>query len=290
MTSADVSRPSLGEDLIAAGWRQGSIFSIPNACVYWNDIAKHEGYGTLCRNERKAKTKEQLILISQACDIKASPKDEPTVEALICEVFKNRNFITKIDRNSARWFVVDPINGLVANAKYRIQISKTLLATVGPNPWPSDKQRRRRFRQWLARRYNRPETPDSLVEAFEWPLKQALTELEQRSPAILAAFNKVIYEIRVNEIDKECPPFDLHLTMLALPTGMSKEEVAAVDNVFATIKRHVDPTLVHMDPYPRIVTEETMSLLEYNDTYPLFLDYYTYEGEEIMGAQPNRKN
>lgn len=286
MNNVGTGRLSLGESLLKAGWYQGSLFSAPSLRYAWNGPPEAHGTDPSAIRSRKAKASERLVLVSQECDIAADVQAEPFVEALICTVEKRKEFLAGIDRNSARWFAISLEKGLVAQARYRVQIAKELLKEYTPEPWPSDPDRLSRFIRWLARRYDRPAFPDSMVDAFERPLAAALDELFSNQPAVASAFNRAIREIRVNMPLAEAPPFDLQLVLLARTERLTEAEADAIEVVTREIQSSLDPAPVRLNPEIRVLTEEEMTMAEYFATRPLFLEYHTYRGNEVEGAEP----
>jgi hypothetical protein len=155
-----------------------------------------------------------------------------------------------------------------------------------PERWPSSQDRFERFVRWLARRYDRPAIPDEMVKVFQEPVQKALEALDRDSPAVGAAFSRAIHEVRVNLPDHEDPPFDVQLVFLIKREGLTAEEVDSLFTAFDAIQAALDPTLVTLDPNPRIVTTEEISMAEYFATRPLFLEYLTYKGDEVEGERP----
>src|SRR4051812_39639428 len=123
---------SLGGALIEAGWRQGSGSNAPSGCFGWNALSAPDAEQATSVQTRRVRAKEKLVIVSQTCDIKARPSNEPYVEALICTTEKPSEYLDRIDRNSARAFVIDPATGLVAHAKYRLQLAKAVLQDLRP--------------------------------------------------------------------------------------------------------------------------------------------------------------
>lgn len=284
-TTTDKDQPS-GEGLYAAGWRQGVVFEAPSACFLHNSL---DSTGeTLRINQRLVRTKEKLVLVTQDCDIKADPNEEPYIEALICDTVKGSRAI-KLDRNSARYFVIDPATNLVAEARYRLVLDKKVLLKLSFKPWPSTQERLERFVRWLARRYDRPAIPDPMYDAFQRPIEDVLENLETSNPELGRAFSSAIHEIRVNLPEHETPPFDLELMYLIKKDGLTEEEVEAIFALTDAIHQTLDTQLVHLAPDPRIVTLEEISMAEYYATRPLFLEYLTYRGTEVQGATPFRR-
>lgn len=275
----------LGDRLYSSGWKQGVIFTAPSAAFAHNTPPPNGSSTTLSIEQRAVKAKERLVLVTQDCDITAKTDDEPYVEALICDT-KSASFASKIDRNSARYFLIDPATRLVANARYRVVLDKRALVALTPEPWLSSQDRFERFVRWLARRYDRPAIPDEMVKVFQDPIQQALQALDQTSPAVGAAFSRAIHEMRVNLPEHEQPPFELQLVFLIKREGLTDEETDSLFTAFDAIQGELDPKLVTLDPNPRIVTTEEISMAEYFATRPLFLEYLTYKGEEVEGAKP----
>jgi hypothetical protein len=276
---------SLGEALIEAGWRQGSVASAPSICFGWNALSTSDTEQSTSLQTRRVRAREKLVIVSQTCDIKARPSDEPYVEALICTNEKPSEYLDRIDRNSARAFVVNPATGLVAHAKYRVQLAKAVLQELRPEPWPSDETRFQRFVRWLGRRYDRPALPDAVVEAFQWPVEAVLGQLDEHQPAVSAAFSRAVHEVRLSIPASETPPFEIDMTMLIRDRDLSAEEDEALDAVEEAIRAGLDPTQARLGAVDWKTMEE-MSLAQYFASRPLFLEYLTYEGDEEEGAEP----
>jgi hypothetical protein len=283
MTNPDSNEASLGERLLKSGWYQGAIFLAPSIACLIHDVPIVNTAEQVTLKPRKLKAREKLILVTQDCDIKA--KAEPFVEAMFCVVENNRNFIERISRNSARWFVVDPASGLLVEAKYRVQLSKEFLATLQPEPWPTSRERLGQFIRWLGRRYDRPAIPDEIVEVFQQPVERLLANLFDEQHEVMAAFNRVVHEMRVSVPIRDEVPYDLRLVFLTQVDALSQDEASAIDVVIDEILNIIDPAKVELDDV-QIRTPRTMSIEEYFDTRPMFLEYYSYKGDEQIGAEP----
>jgi hypothetical protein len=109
--------------------------------------------------------------------------------------------------------------------------------------------------------------------------------VDENSPEVGAAFTRAIHEIRVSIPDTEVPPFDIHVTMLIRSDELSVEEADALYAVGQAIRQAVDPALVRIAEV-RALAQEEMSLAEYFATRPLFLEYWTYQGQEPASAPP----
>ncbi len=273
-------------------WRQGVLFSTPDILVVWNTIAYSDtGEPKILQKVRKPRPKEKFVLISQTCDVKAAKEDEPCIEALLCTCTdvskeKNLNFLSRLDRNSARRFVVDFRAGLVAEAKYRVQIDKDILHILTSEPWPSTAERFGRFVRWLARRYDRPAIPDELVIAFQTPVETLLNQIDNDNPQIGSAFSRAVHEMRINFPESDQPPFNLQVLLMIKREEITAEEADAINFVFKTMQDYFNPSVINLDPNLLLRTDEEISLAEHRATRPLFLEYLTYQGEEVEGARP----
>lgn len=269
----------LGERLWDAGWRQGCVFTAP-LVVHSNQRAP--GSSAIEHGHRPLRGSESLVLISQECDIVAPVDEEPFVEALVCAREKNARYVGRIDRNSARKFLIDPASQLVARAPYRLLIAKEILTSIQPAPWPSTEKRHERFVRWLGRRFDRPAIPDALYDVFQRPLETALETLDEEN---LAAFNHAVYDVRVSVPANEAPPFDINVLFVARGEELTRDAGDAVQLVEEMIRRCSDPELVCIGDV-ELVTEEQLTVAEYFATRPMWLEFLTYHGDEVTGAEP----
>ena len=272
----------IGQELRRLGWRQGVLFTGTGIAVVAHE---RRSSGEFHPGVRQVRAQERLILVSQDCDIVARPDQEPRLEALVCK-HANDKFCQAADRNSARVFLVDPAAGLVAQAAYKIIVTKEALLDVTPQPWPSNDARLDRFVRWLARRYDRFPLPDKLDEAFRKPVDHVLGALQTDEPELAAALSAACHEWRINRPTREEPPFAVHLSLLLDPMGLTAMAADAIDVVVERLQDALDPSMVTFDSTVRKLTAAQMSLAEFYATVPLFLEPLTFEGDEIIGAAP----
>ncbi len=273
----------IGRRLFDAGWRQGTTFR--PAGIELQFVTYRDDSGNEPLRRRPLAESEGLILISQDCDLVAKTSTEPFVEALILRVEESDARRFEIERNSAREFVVDPAAKLVADARRRMQLDKALLARFEPEPWPSDSGRFRRFVIWLGRRYWRPAVPDEVVESFQRPVDEVLRRLRRRQPDLVAALTSAVSEIRISYPNELQLPVELNVVMMVRADGVSIEELEAIQQVEQAIRARVDPERVQLGPFD-LRTEQEMSIAEYFATVPLFFDYLTYRGDDVVGLEP----
>ena len=273
----------LGKHLYSKGWKQGTVCSAPSLYFLSNQLPKQTGGGGIRR--RSVGQDERLVIASQDCDIVVHQDIEPYVEALICTPDESAARLQSYDANSARYFVIDPGAGLVAHAKYKLSITKVLLDACTPEPWPSDQTRFRRFVRWLARRYDRPPVPDELDAAFRRPIEEALKRLRRGQRGIIDDFTAAIREVRYSIPRSEDPPYTLSVVMLAVGESITNKQLSAIQQIREVISNAVDASRVRIRDFA-VTTDAEISLAEYQDTWPLFLEYYTFQGSEVVGAEP----
>lgn len=273
-------------ELTKAGWRQGALFSLPTAHLVWNSLAGESAEpGVATIDYAEVAADELLVVASQDCDLDARGATEPYVEVLVCRITSSANILRAARRNSSRWFLIDGEHGLVAYAMDRLQIDKRVLRALTPQPWPSTDEHFTWYRRWLARRYDRPAIPDAVVNVFQRPVNARMDRLEKQQPDILAAFNAVVSELRISLPSSEVPPFHIDVLLLTECLKISEAEAHAVDHVTAELERALDPSEVIVEKWQLLHPEE-ISLAQYFATRPLLYDYLTYQGEEVVGAEP----
>lgn len=265
---------SLGSDLIDAGWRQGSIFALPGAALLWNGADEPQV------KSRIVTADEMLVLASQTCDIRHD--QESRAEALVCHL--DPVGAKSVMRNSARKFVIDSTTGLVASALERLLIDKRLLSSALPRNVMAS-QTMDDFTRWLARRFDRPALPDTLVELFQKPLAARVASACRAHPGSAEVLSRAVREVRANVPETDAPPFSMHLLFL-LPEILSAADVDTIDmvraEVLATFRDSEGIDLKDVE----LVLEDELSVAEYFATRPLWFDDLTFKGAEIKGAEP----
>jgi len=269
---------------LAAGWHQGTLFSLPGAAYSWNDTPAGDAPENIKTqaHEAKIKSKELLVMASQDCDILS--KAEPHVEALRVRVKdkpSDRSYLARITNNSFREFVLAAERGLVADARIRLLIAKDVLRGLEPDPWAMDDQTRVDFVDWLAGRYDRPAVPTPIYEAVCRPIRSELERLQTEDSETFAALNRSIRKIRVKLPSPDSTNLDVGLFII-LEDDIDDEGARAVEGAVESIKRVVAQgnTAVNLEieqaPYSDVL------LCEFDVTRPLDLDYMTDQGDEIV--------
>ena len=264
-------------------WVQGALFAAPS--VGFARFEESQGVSTqpaLAVGVLPPEPGDRFVVASQTCDIRDKLTREPCIEALRCSVEPDAGWRGSI-AHSARWFEVDRGTGLVAHAMYRVQIDKRALASLTAAAWPDTPRRFRRFVQWLGRRFDRPAIPDPIVEHFQQKVEGILKEIRKRE--VGRAFTRVVRDVRIALPERPEQPFAIEMVLLLERLDLGEEEAAALDDVRGRIRAEIDPAWVRLGE-DRQVTAEQMSLAEYENTRPLFLESLTYRGDEAVGAEP----
>ena len=274
MEESAASRAGLGRTLYKRGWRQGTLFlaSMGPTCFAVRG-------GSLRVVESESLSECCFVLVTQDCDLVA--EKESLVEALQCSAVEGY----RIRSNNWREFVVQEHPELIAQAARRVLLEKSALAELKPLGRVSDK---RAFARWLARRFDRPAVPDSIVECFQTPLNDLIRRFFKKSAADARIFNEVVREIRVNLPSSVDPPYVLHLIVLLEGRGISAGQLAVVEAVRDLALEHFGPNdpRVALDREVRLLTDEEMTVAEYFASVPLWLDDLTYRGNQVTGSPP----
>ncbi len=287
MSDAQDNTEHLGQTLVRLGWSQGAIFRAEKVLLAWNDLAEVDGKPNSIRlATAPLRADDWLVVVSQTCDIVMKPEIEPYVEAVVCRVEQDRTRFPTY-KPSARRFVVDEERGLVAHAELRVQLSKQLLATLTPEPWPGDERILRWFQDWLAWRYLRPAIDDDIVQAIQPAIREALSRIKRRRTAH-SAINRVLMQLLLVPPSRSEKPYDITLVLLLTDEvderGLSAEQADALNELISEIERRVDPanvTIQFEKHSPRMI-----SLSAYMKTWPLYGDYLTFGGEDSDAALP----
>ncbi len=196
MTDIDV-----GEELIRRGWYQGKLIPATSARKSWLTLNTAENLLDQERNQSGAfvvpgawnlqqemlDENDFLIIISQTCDIQKPLKYEPYIEVMRAYWTTDRSPIHEARKNSVRRFLVQQRpsmggkeEGLIVDATAHITLDKTSLLAYTPldSFKLDDMVTSDRFRQWLAKRYDRPALANELVDAVQKPIVKAIGKLK----------------------------------------------------------------------------------------------------------------
>lgn len=270
----DPDKSRVGEALLRLGWRQGVLVASERL------LQAAEG-GANLRSVAIVEQGTTLIVVSQTCDIIASPDKEPVVEALICSVDQERELGNIA--NSSRYFAVDPETKLVAYASKRVLIPKDVLLTLVPEEWSWDDDRRRFFVQWLADRWLRADFPKVLVDHFGNPLRDALKKAKKKAPDDWTTLTSQVYQFRVAcGEEHHDSPLEVDVRVLVKPSTRPDQLTAIRRFVEPYIDQanRVEGTPLRIDRL-RFNTPADFSLADAWAHRPLDFDYLSSDGEEV---------
>lgn len=228
------------EQIRAARWRQGQTLADTGSAVVtlggkathtlvWRHVERNEG--------------QRLVVTTQSCDMDKPLRDEPNVTAIPAFHTADKALLHYANRNSARFFLLDPKTGLVADAGVVVLIDKRVLASASPEPGLSeDPQRQAWFSRWLARRYTRLALEDAVVKAVVGPIMATIRKKlkDADTSAALAWVN----EIRIRHL---VPSSFYKVEMLLIcdePVPAHESEVVA--KLMATIAKALDPAVAQL--------------------------------------------
>lgn len=275
MEDSATSAPVVGRSLYELGWRQGTLFSASAVSPIY--FAASGGF--LRAVELAPQQECYFVLVTQDCDLVA--KKELLVEALQCRAEDGY----RITPNNGREFIVQEEPELIAEAARRVLLSKAALAELAPLGRVRDG---RAFARWLARRFDRPAVPDSIVECFQKPVNDVMRKFFKRSASDARLFNEVVREVRVNLPSSVDPPYALHLVILLEGNAISADQLAVVEAVCDLVLERFEPNdpQVALDREIRLLSDEEMTVAEYFASVPLWFDDLTYRGNQIAGSEP----
>ncbi len=272
--SQTAKAPEVGPKLFDAGCRQGALIDLP-ARVLWLARTGESNPWSVAEDTAEG---DQLVVVSQDCDIYASAKSEPRIEAISVRWTSNASEIhTARKGNSARLFLLreDGGKGLVADARRRVQLDKVALFGTAFKPALADARSCMRFANWVAGRYNRPAIPNDLVDAVQKPIVTAVDELARKDAPLLRVLENVA-EIRFAVGDTR--PWTVHLVVMVedgdeLGAEQEAELAGWLDDILVKQGGPIAATA------PLFRTEKNISLHDYQSTTRLQLDHFTPEDE-----------
>lgn len=281
---ASVAEPhpaSAEEDVSAvlrrAGWEQGHLVEVARGHFELGP-SKDPSVRELQWHHEEAATSDRLVIASQTCDIVKRPDREPTVETLFAFETGNRDLLRNANRNSARYFLLDPDRGLVADFGRRVPLRKTALVGLTPKPGLAAEPRRKAwFATWLGRRYSRPAIPDDVVAAVVRPIQALVREMRDSRDPDLGALTWV-NEIRFRRLHR--PPFDVDLLLIADHPVPGEERIALARIVERISKRLQGGSGARLNSWDLASLEE-VAYADVLETDEIALDDVTYAGEPL---------
>ncbi len=293
----------LGKQLVRDGWRQGSLlpslpalfhFSIDRplteAARHAQPQAKQEYDERLANGEEPAAIGqavaalddgEALCVVTQTCDVAADEELEPFVEVMPAYREPDKQERKAADRNSVRRFLLCPDRELVVDATRRFSIEKAVLLDYTPDNPPLSEARERRLRRFLSRRGGRLALDDDVVKHVVGPIQKGLSAHKKRREAL-----EPVRSLRIDHLEGH-PPYTVRLTVL-LGRPTTPEEDRALDELVSAIDKWLRNGPAHLEDWYALLEDE-IALGAYRATDEIYLDQYTYRGDDIVGVEPNEE-
>lgn len=291
----------LGKELIAAGWRQGSLLTALPLLFHYHidrpvtEAAKQAQSESrhLFEQRKEAGDRprpigqaivslnddEVLCVVSQTCDIEADEEVEPFVEVVPAYREPDDQKRRDADRNSARRFLLCPERELVIDATRRFMVEKAVLLGYSADNPPLGKVRDGLLRRFLARRGGRPALDNDIVKYVVKPISNGFQRYKRHRTAL-----DPVSGLRMDHLAGQ-PPYEVALTVL-LSRNVTVEEDLALQEMVDAIDDWLRRTgQAHVAKWVA-VSEEDITLSAYRATDEIYLDYYTYQGDEVVGEEP----
>lgn len=291
----------LGKQLVKDKWRQGSLlpplpalfhFSIDRPLTTAARLARADArqeyqervevgerpepvgqaIATLCEDE-------VLCVISQTCDIAADEEEEPFVEVMPAYREPDEQARNNADRNSTRRFLLSPERELLIDATRRFSVEKAILSDYAPDNPALGEDRERRLRRFLARRGGRPALHDDVVRYVIRPIQKGLADRKRHRRAL-----GPMRSLRVEHLNGP-PPYAVRLIAL-LAREPTAEEDDALDEFAAAVDKWLPGGQAHLEEWS-VMLEDEIKLGDYRATDEVYLDQYTYRGEDVVGVEPS---
>jgi hypothetical protein len=271
-----------GRELYDEGWRQGSRLK-GDACQSYFKELKQSGLAT-----DPLPPGMSLVLATQDCDLVKADDRLPYVEAVGC--VEDGLLAATIRPNDARYFVLDPASGVVADRAYGAFLLREALKglSVPELPFGGDAVRARRFARWLGARYDRPALPEEAVRAIQRPLVDAVRRL-CRPGRPHEALNRDLHEIRVAGDLEEGPPFAVLLVFVLTETADVAACQVAIAELIEATGFAVEGASEEGEVFVQLwvaAPPSRLSLATYQGSIGIPLAYESVRGEETVGADP----
>jgi hypothetical protein len=282
------SSDNVGEALIQAGWRQGSLLPALAHLVLFdpeqpitNTAKAQRDFDAIAKPNERApryafggaaeKPAHRFIIISQTCDIAHELNVEPMVLAARV-MYVRAGPVLNEARSSVRLFLLNEAARLVVDLRYVVQIEKPLLLKIVPERGAENEDVERRFRHWLGNRFNRPAFPDDFVQLVRDPMRERMGELA-RTGSPLVEVRRYLLDVRTL-MPTTGPPYAVGLVALLEPTDDPAKEAALKEGaaaLFGELFKGVNPNSVSsLQVQPILANEWPTS--EFLATEPIDID------------------
>ena len=293
---AQMTDIDIGEELIRRGWYQGKLIPATSARKSWltlntaENLLDQEYYqsgtfavpGTWHLQQVLLDEKDFLIIISQTCDIQKPLKHEPYIEIMRAYWTTESSIIYEAGKNSVRRFLVrrrltsdGKEEGLIVDATTHITLDKKSLLQCTPlDGFRSDDMiTPDRFKQWLAKRYDRPALANELVNAVQKPIVRAIGRLKGTDDLhrILSGISEILFLPHNDTVPYYIDMLFMRDERNDAPT-ISYEDVAILGAwISDVLKRGGNAVLEKWEIY----SAREITLDQYNNAYELPTDQFS---------------
>ncbi len=287
---------NIGKELIERGWSQGSLLKITSAPKMYlaaeqstlesvNTTNTAPNFLRWFVRQETFHEDDLFIIVSQPCDIQKPPVHEPYVEVMRAYKTNERSIIHEASRNSVRYFLLQRSlsesgaeEALIVESTIRLPLDKASLLHLTPLSNIQDKVVLRLFRNWLARRYDRPALDDDLVNAVQKPIVKAIDRLRPAHPLhdILDGIGEVLLLLQ-----NDTSPYQVALLFLRKERSdsmsVSDEQAANLAEwVEGVLNKSGNAALIDWD----ILNTDEISLKDYTNALKLSLDQFSLHLDE----------
>ena len=268
----------VGDDLIEAGWRQGSVFRPgPTRMPY---VKKEDERWVVA--ERELGENDWFVVSSQSCDVERDIDREPFVEVLRAYETDDKNVVHQARRGSTRYHLLRQREGgtaLVACAVHRITLEKVSLLGLSPE-FTVRGDAAERFRRFLARRQARPALEKRVVEGIQRPIVDAVKRCmrDERMGAVLDGIREFVFY--------EHAPGDVEV--LLIREDDASFTTAEVGEVMGRVVKAVKERGIVSSVTVDVVSLDQLTARDYQAFVPLPLDDFS-ETEAEQATAPVRR-
>lgn len=235
-----------------------------------------------------------MIIVSQRCDLVAALDDEPLCEAIPLLTVPAEESLP--GPNSARRFLVDADQRLVADLSRRLSFEKALLPDRDAEQMLGTSALRQSFRAWCARRASRIPLPDDFNETIGAALTHALGSALGKRPELGATFSWRVFQ---DELDDEnvavalLVPYDeTHPAAAGVPAWVDevlKRTHARLPKAHESAATKLPVVRTHMLVVAEAKPSSQVSMRTLIDFPAFTLEHLTYRGDEVRGAEPHEE-
>ena len=302
----DAAKEELKQRIRENGWTQGSFLPARHDLFLADlrvpitseaqQLREAEGEAPLAVVHSDHDDDLGMIVVSQRCDLVASPDTEPLCEAI--PLTRLPKDLALPGPNSPRYFVVDAQQRLIADQTRKLEFEKAMLPDGEPKQLLTDEGAKLKFRAWCGRRYTRMPLPDD----FNLTVGRAITYVlgkRGRSTAaeLTATFPWRVLRDRADDDSIEVAvlvPYDEEHEAAEGVAGFVDEVMSGASDRLPNEQRRAErwgesrgvTIRKHQIVGYKAIPADVVTLRDILDSDALDLEYLTYGGDEVEGVLP----